>query len=127
MRSVTCKSHSLASKRAVIGRSRDFDTLLAQYIASNPTRPGMYDFYPVFCLNFLVPPKLQTKAPSGSESFVSSESILSKAKAVGPFVTNVKVHASGASWLRDNVKIWTVEPLRLFCSSRRGQSDSVNK
>lgn len=31
MRSLVCKSHSLASKRAVIGRGRDFDILLKEY------------------------------------------------------------------------------------------------
>lgn len=31
MRSLVCKSHSLASKRAVIGRSREFDILLKEY------------------------------------------------------------------------------------------------
>jgi hypothetical protein len=31
MRSLVCKSHSLASKRAVIGRSKEFDILLKEY------------------------------------------------------------------------------------------------
>lgn len=125
MRSVTCKSHSLASKRAVIGRSRDFDTLLAQYIASNPSRPGSSPS--VSKLSPLVPPKLQAKAPPGLESSVSSGSILSKVQPTGPFVTSSRSHVSRSSWLLDNVKIWTAEPLRLFCSSRRSQSDSMHK
>lgn len=38
MRSLTCKSHSATSKRAVIGRTRDFDSLLAEYLVNNPSK-----------------------------------------------------------------------------------------
>lgn len=38
LRSLACKSHSLASKRAVIGRLRDFDSLLADYNKAHPSK-----------------------------------------------------------------------------------------
>lgn len=38
LRSLACKSHSLASKRAVIGRPQDFDILLESYVKSHPTK-----------------------------------------------------------------------------------------
>lgn len=38
MRSLACKSHSLASKRAVLGRKKDFDLLLADYMIAHPSR-----------------------------------------------------------------------------------------
>jgi SAGA-associated factor 73 len=36
MRSLTCKSHSASSKRAIIGRSKDYDILLTEFIVNNP-------------------------------------------------------------------------------------------
>lgn len=38
LRSLACKSHSLASKRAVIGRDRDFDALLGDYMKAHPSK-----------------------------------------------------------------------------------------
>jgi len=38
-RSLTCKSHSMASKRAVVGRSQSYDILLAQYQKKSIGRP----------------------------------------------------------------------------------------
>lgn len=38
MRSLTCKSHSMASKRAVKNRIKDFDVLLNEYLQSHPPK-----------------------------------------------------------------------------------------
>ena len=38
MRSLTCKSHSMASKRAITGRAKDFDKLLCDYIQQHPPK-----------------------------------------------------------------------------------------
>jgi len=38
-RSLTCKSHSMASKRGVMGRSQSYDILLAQYQKKSIGRP----------------------------------------------------------------------------------------
>ncbi|SCW00453.1 LAFE_0C04522g1_1 [Lachancea fermentati] len=39
-RSLTCKSHSMGAKRAVVGRSQPFDVLLAQYQKKNQLKTG---------------------------------------------------------------------------------------
>lgn len=38
MRSLTCKSHSMASKRSVKNRIKDFDVLLNEYLQSHPPK-----------------------------------------------------------------------------------------
>lgn len=38
-RSLTCKSHSMALKRGVLGRSQSYDILLAQYQKKSIGRP----------------------------------------------------------------------------------------
>ena len=38
MRSLTCKSHSMTSKRAVKNRIKDFDVLLNAYLQSHPPK-----------------------------------------------------------------------------------------
>jgi len=38
MRSLTCKSHSVASKKAVKNRPKDFDVLLNEYILAHPPK-----------------------------------------------------------------------------------------
>lgn len=38
MRSLTCKSHSMTSKRAVKNRIKDFDVLLNEYLQSHPPK-----------------------------------------------------------------------------------------
>lgn len=38
MRSLTCKSHSMASKRSVKNRIKDFDVLLNEYMQSHPPK-----------------------------------------------------------------------------------------
>lgn len=42
-RSLTCKSHSMGSKRAVPGRSQPYDILLAQYQKKNHAKQSMSD------------------------------------------------------------------------------------
>lgn len=43
-RSLTCKSHSMGSKRAVTGRSQPYDILLAQYQKKNHAKLSMSTF-----------------------------------------------------------------------------------
>lgn len=38
MRSLTCKSHSMASKRSVKDRVKDFDVLLNEYLQTHPPK-----------------------------------------------------------------------------------------
>ena len=38
MRSLTCKSHSMSSKRAIKNRPKDFDILLAEYLQQHPPK-----------------------------------------------------------------------------------------
>lgn len=43
-RSLTCKSHSMGSKRAVTGRSQPYDFLLAQYQKKNHAKLSMSEY-----------------------------------------------------------------------------------
>lgn len=45
MRSLTCKSHSMISKMAIKGRSKDFQSLLSDYIAQHPQKSSALDSY----------------------------------------------------------------------------------
>lgn len=38
MRSLTCKSHSMTSKRAIKNRPKDFDVLLSEYLHMHPPK-----------------------------------------------------------------------------------------
>lgn len=45
LRSLACKSHSLASKRAVVGRAVDFDILLEEYMRTHPAKRTIKSHY----------------------------------------------------------------------------------
>lgn len=126
MRSLTCKSHSAASKRAVIGRSRDFDTLLSEHLAHNSSRlASIWQFIQLILDN---PAKVAGKQTgSSAQSIAVHKLTIPDASELrrSPFIdvpSGEVVSKSG--WLQKNVKVWISESLRLYSMSRKTQSDA---
>lgn len=137
MRSLTCKSHSIASKRAVIGRSRDFDSLLAAYLASNPAKaqskasPSSLHIALLPHGGRLILPidiseaKLDklTKAKEPTVSLADLTLLLLKDSHQSQHVFNPTRGLNYRDWIDTNTRLWMTESLRLFLSARKNQSD----
>ena len=73
MRSLTCKSHSMSSKRAIKNRPKDFDILLAEYLQQHP--PKNLPKTVSAAVNFDLMPKVETEpADLSFEQLESSSS-----------------------------------------------------
>lgn len=70
MRSLTCKSHSMSSKRAIKNRPKDFDILLAEYLQQHP--PKNLPKTVTAAVNLELMPKVETE--SAELSFEQLES-----------------------------------------------------
>jgi hypothetical protein len=131
MRSISCKSHSLASKRAVIGRSKPFDELLAHYIAANPARSAgcvLNNSFSVFVIIVSVVPKSpkSSKQPSSTTTNVD-DFIKLYYTSKRPFISAPPAMHVSWNWIYEQVKTWTSEPLRLFKATRKSQLEAPNK
>jgi hypothetical protein len=72
MRSLTCKSHSMSSKRAIKSRPKDFDILLAEYLQQHPPKnlPKTVNA----AVNFDLMPKVETETADLSFEQLESSS-----------------------------------------------------
>lgn len=140
MRSLTCKSHAAASKRAIIGRSADFDVLLARFIAKNPSKAVSSESQ---TSQFLFTKTFSGKQVNVEDKCMQSEKkpriiesnhkkmtlplILNKCSPFlstkyQPFTDNLRY-----SWFSRNIKSWLSEPLKLYAQSRKAIDQSNNR
>lgn len=115
----------MASKRAVIGRSKDFDTLLAEYLVANPARnqSGLAAVSVVLEPSDLHPsdkpmqstiPVTDCRLPQQRQHLTASTGL----QAGNYFPTK-------GTWLSRNIKMWLAEPLRLYAASRRASEQTT--
>lgn len=98
MRSLTCKSHSIGSKRAVIGRSQDIDFLINNSIKKN----------------------LKTKK-SQANSKTNEINDFENFKSFSNYSPNLP-EMKKFRWLSYNLQNWVKEPLKLYSITRKNNS-----
>lgn len=105
MRSLACKSHSLASKRAVIGRIKNFDILLAEYTSNSLGKPK-------------TDPIPSSKYPHVSNfydfNFDHKTRLLFNQNDSVPSICN---------WKKTSIRMWLSESLRLYMKSRKNTNE----
>lgn len=101
MRSLTCKSHSIGSKRSVIGRSCDIDLLISNSTKKNSKLKKTHSNYKDTDIQM-------------NEYFNSFSNYYSN-------ISKMKKHR----WLSQSLQNWVKEPLKLYSITRKNNSNST--